>query len=201
VVVFERALTAAEILKVRHAQIATGERIRAEIRERDWISVPVNNGDFSKIGNSGRIADWQSRGDGVSLAADADGRFLRLEQSKAGQEPRIVKQSFKIDPTWRALRMQVRLRMSRKLEEVPNNYSTAGICLVLDDPNGGQPSLRRMVNLSEEAQAGVWEEPGDGLGWPVPPGYTIGTIECGMRNYLGQLDIDDVKLAALVGRP
>ena len=201
VLVFDRALTAAEILKVRNTQIAIGERIRTEIREREWVTVPVNNGDFSKIGNSGRIAEWQSRGDGVSVIADADGRFLRLDQSKAGQEPRIAKQAFKIEPTWRALRMQVRLRMSRSLGPVPEKYPFAGVSLVLDDPNGGQPSLRRMVNLSENAQLGVWEEPADGLGWPVPPGYSLCTIECSMRNYLGQFDIDDVKVAALVGKP
>ncbi len=201
--VFDRALSNNDIKKIMDWQFLAGEQIRLNLREREWINVPVGNGDFSKVTSTGRPAEWQSRGEGISSVADADGRYLRLEQSKAGQDARVARQVLKLEPTWRAIRLQVRLREPKPLELVPgvNHSNNSGVCVVLDDANGGQPTLRRRISLSEEAQPGVWSDCGDRIGWPIPPGYTLCTLECSMRGYLGQLDIDDLKVSALVGKP
>ena len=201
--VFDRALGRKDLQKVINAQSARAERNRTAVRAREWVPVPLANGDFSRIAN-GRPADWIGRGDGISVAGEGAERFLRLELLKVGQEGRALKQPIRLDPLWRSLRLGVRVRLTRQLEEpapAPPIPANAGVEIVLEDPTGAQPVVRRILRWANEPPPGEWLELSDAMGWPVPAGYTQLTVVCALRSYLGSIDIDDVRLWALAGRP
>ena len=201
VLVFDRALTPDEILKVMRWQTVAGDQIRVNVREREWVTIPVANSDFSKVTNAGRPADWQTRGDGVSVQTDADGRFLHLEISKVGQDARAAKQVIKLDPTWRAVRVQLRLRTPKALEESPAASPVAGVEILFEDPTGNLPTLRRLLDQPMSTEPGKWTDASQPLGWPIPPGYTVMTIACTLRGWIGTLQCDDLRASALVGEP
>ena len=206
ILIFDRALTQIEVSKVMQWQSAAGEQIRANLREREWANIPLANNDFSKVTSAGKPAEWQARGDGISVPADADGRFLRMEQTKIGQEARTAKQVVKVDPSWQAVRVQARLRLPKALEEIPVaqiplGERVIGIEVLLDDPTGGQPTLRRVVNQAVDIPPGKWTSASFPIGWPIPPGYTTMTIHCTLRGFLGVLEFDDIRASALVGKP
>ena len=201
ILIFDRALTQIEVSKVMQWQGAAGEQIRTNLREREWATLPLANGDFSKVTSAGRPAEWQARGDGISVSTDAEGRFLRMEQTKIGQEARVAKQVLKLDPAWRAVRVQMRLRLPKALEEIPASGKLVGVEILLDDPAGGQPTLRRVIYQPVSIEPGEWTPVRFPIGWPIPPGYTTMTISCTLRGYLGVLECDDIKASALVGKP
>ena len=201
VLLFERALTQKEVSKVMLWQSAASEQIRSNLREREWATLPLANGDFSKVTNAGRPADWQARGDGISVSTDGEGRFLRLEQTKIGQEARVAKQVVKMDPAWRAVRLQMSLRLPKALEAIPAAGKLVGVEILLDDPTGSQPTVRRVINQPMDLKPGAWTPASFPIGWPIPPGYTTMTICCTLRGYLGVLECDDIKASALVGKP
>lgn len=201
VLVFDRVLNQEEIRKVMRWQNVAGDQIRTNVREREWTTIPVANSDFSKVTNAGRPAEWQARGDGISVQTDADGRFLHMELTKLGQDARVSKQVIKLDPTWRAVRVQLRLRIPKALEESPAANPVAGIEILFEDPTGSQPTVRRLLDQPQGTEPGTWKDASQPLGWPIPPGYTVMTIACTLRGWLGTLECDDIKASALVGKP
>ena len=201
ILVFDRALTPAEILKVMHWQSAAGDLIRANLRAREWTTVPVANSDFTKVSSAGRPAEWQARGDGISVLTDADGRYLHMELTKAGQDARVAKQVIKLDPAWREVRIQTRMRIPKALDIIPSAGAFAGVEIQLDDPSGGMPTLHHAVILPVGTEPGKWTDASQQLGWPIPPGYTTMTIACILRGYLGTFECDDIKTSVLVGKP
>ena len=201
ILLFDRALTQKEVSKVMQWQSAAGEQIRTNLREREWATLPLANGDFSKVTSAGRPADWQARGDGISVSTDAEGRFLRMEQTKIGQEARVAKQLIKLDPAWREVRLQMRLRLPKVLEKTPTFGKMLGVEILFDDPTGGQPTLSRVITQPVVMEPGKWTPAIFPIGCPIPPGYTTMTINCTLRGFLGVLDCDDIKATVLVGKP
>ena len=201
ILVFDRVLNQNEIRKVMRWQSVAGDQIRANVREREWATIPVANSDFSKVTSAGRPAEWQARGDGISVQTDADSRFLHMDLTKVGQEARVAKQVIKLDPSWRAVRVQLRMRLPKALEEIPAASPAAGVEILFDDPTGSLPTLRRLLDQPEGIEPGTWKDASQPLGWPIPPGYTVMTIACTLRGWLGTLECDDIKASALVGKP
>ena len=200
-VVFERALNATEINTMMAWQARQGELIRSTRRAREWQPLPVANGDFSKIiGN--RAAEWMGRMDGVSFPTEDNGRFLRLELEKFGQEPRALRQVIRLDPSWREVRFAARIRLPAALDDSKADWqSTLGVQLIFVDPAKQLPDLRRQLWMPETPKVNSWLEVGRDIGWTIPAGYQWLVVECSLRGYLGRLDIDDATLSVLPGRP
>ncbi len=201
VLVFERALSLEEIHQVMRWQTAAADQIRSNVRDREWLNVPLANSDFAKVSSTGRPIEWVTRGDGIGMAQDEGNRFLRLDMNKAGQDARAAKQQVRLDPTWRALRAQVRVRVPKLLEPVNDGSPLAGMVISFEDPSGALPTVRRVLNVDENAKIGEWIELTERSGWPIPPGYSVMTVDCELRGNLGSIDLDDVKISALIGKP
>ena len=199
VLVFDRPLETKEIGTVMDWQAQQAQRILTQ-RQAAWVQAPMANGDFGRA-NAGRPSDWVGRLDGVSLAGDNQERYLHLEYGRAGQEVRAQRQTLRLDPQWRALRLSAKVRLAKPLEPVPNGSPFAGVALIFEDPVSNQPALRRVCEPGDKPHPGEWIALGNDIGWPVPPGYSQVTIECGLRGLIGGIDLDDVKLMALPALP
>ena len=199
--VFERALNLAEISKVLTWQARQGELIRTTRRAREWLPLPFNNGDFSKISGN-RAADWVGRLDGVLFPADENGRFLRLELERVGQEARSLRQFIRLDPSLREVRVAARIRLPTAINDSHiDSLSALGVQIVFIDPSKQLPELRRTLAVPEKPPVNSWLELSREVGWPIPAGYQSMAVECTLRGYLGYVDIDDVMVSALPGRP
>ena len=193
--IFDKALTPDHIKKIIRFQSARGENIRTTIRAAEWISLPLPNADFSRFSGV-RFSDWTYKLDGITQGTDGTQRWLKMELNRAGLEPRVLRLTIKIDPSWRSMRLNARMRLAKELTVVDPK---AGVYLIFTDTNGVQPELRRLAKPSNDPVLGEWQDLGPTVGWPVPPGYATVSVECRLHG-IGQVEIDDVKLYALPGR-
>jgi serine/threonine protein kinase len=201
--VFDRALDAKEIVQVKDWQSGQAQRVLLQ-RQTTWVQVPVPNGDFGRAA-AGRPSEWLGRLDGVSLGGDGQERFLHLEYARPGQEARVQRQTIRLDPQWKSLRLAAKGRFPKPANPVPNTGSSnapfAGVALIFEDPSGSLPPLRRMIDTGEKPHVGEWLPLGNEIGWPVPPGYSQITLECTFRSIIGAFELDEIRLAALPSDP
>lgn len=121
---------------------------------------------------------------------------------KVGQEARSQRQILRLDFSLREVRVAARIRLptvieSRKIDRL----STLGVQIVFLDPAKQMPALRRQLTLPDDPAVNSWLELVREVGWPVPVGYQSMAVECTLRGYLGRVDIDDVVVFVLPGRP
>ena len=192
--IFDKALTLHQIEEIIRFQSERGENIRTTVRAREWVNLPLPNADFSRF-TGVRFTDWNYKLDGITQGTDGAERWLKMDLNRVGLEARVLRVTMKIDPSWRSMRLNARMRIPKALiGEEPQ----AGVFLVFSDPTGTQPELRRMAELSADPVFGAWQDIGPTIGWPVPPGYATVSVECSLHA-IGTVEIDDVKLQVLSG--
>ena len=194
--IFDRALTITEITAVMRFQGLQRETIRTTLRASEWINVPVPNSDFTRFSGV-RFPEWNGKIDGITQGSEGAERWLKLDLNRAGLEPRVMRQTFKIDPSWRSIRLSARMRLSKALL---GDAPEAGVFLAFSDPTATQPDIRRQAALTADQALGEWQDIGPMIGWPIPPGYVTVSVECSLRG-IGTVDMDDVRLQVLPGRP
>ncbi len=199
--VFDNALSMRQVRNVIAFQMQHAEEIKGSVRSREWINVPLPNADFTHF-TGVRFADWSGKVDGITQAGDATERWLKMELNRVGLEARVMRQPVKLDPSWRSLRLAARMRLPKALTPTGNPDDLyAGVCVILADPTGSQPEIRRYAAPTTDAPVfGEWQDIGPTVGWPIPPGYTVMAVECLLRSGVGIVEIDDVRLQALPGR-
>ena len=198
--IFDTALTARQVREVMNAQTKHAQEIMSTTRSREWINIPLPNSDFARF-TGVRFADWAGKMDGITQSGDSAERWLKMDLNRVGLEARILRQGVKLDPSWRCLRLSARMRLPKAIAPINTDEVFYGVCVVLTDPTSSQPEIRRYaIPMTDAPVIGEWQDIGQTLGWPIPPGYTTLTVECMLRSGVGVVELDDVHLQALPGR-
>ncbi|MDQ3815647.1 MAG: hypothetical protein M3347_17170 [Armatimonadota bacterium] len=144
-------------------------------------------GTFEQVNDKGNPLGW-SLGDQklIKLVEEKGNRFLRIENDAFPKDYVTTSSRFKLDPTWKKIRVAVRMR-GRNLKPGKQPWNEARLWTIFEDENGKEVSTGPLPALKKDSD---WVSFSERVN--VPPKAVYLKLTPAMLSTLGVADFDDI---------